>query len=518
MRKKLLCGISAAMTLVPGLLYGQKIVLPADWQNLDLKKNGVFGIGIDKAYEQLQKGKKARTVIVAVIDGGLDISQEDLQGVIWTNPREIPGNGRDDDHNGYVDDIHGWNFLGSAHDDYEYDNDDLVIEIRRGLARFGNRDSTALSPVELRDYRQYLLNRKALQARLDEAGKDISHMNQLMADIDSILRKMGKTEPTVNDFEQFVPTDPTLENTRKLILSELKKNPDFKGYMDHAKHLLEEREHDVQYLLNINYDPRARYAADYAPERGRFYGNPHVSGAVPPEHGTHVAGIIGALRHNGIGINGVADHVLIMPVRAIPDGGGRDIDEANAIRYAAENGAKVINMSFGLSTANDRVAVEAAVKYAASKDVLFIQAAGNGGDNLDLSHGYPDRSAGNTGILRYFIKVGASGAQDDDRLLPHYSNYGKIAVDVFAPGVNINSTMPGNRYEVHSGTSMAAPVVAGLAAVIREYYPKLTAIQVKEIILRSVTKRDILIDKCVSGGVVNACGALKLAATYPVNK
>lgn len=512
--------LSAAIISIATLCFAQQqqqqpIMPKPNWYNLDLKDDGQFGISIDKSYLELLTGKQSNPVIVAVIDGGLDISHEDLKNVVWTNPKEIPGNGIDDDKNGYIDDVNGWNFLGSSKESFEYDNDLIVMELRRYMARFGDRDSTKVPKKELEDYRKYLSQRIELEGRVKKLQQEIDNTNRFLTDITAVLNRVGKENPTLDDFNKFVPANASEHKAREFIIPVLKNNPDLKSYLEQSKAQLTEKQHDVDYHLNLNYDPRKKFAEEFSAARGRFYGNGNVYGAVPPEHGTHVAGILAAQRNNGIGINGVGDAVKIMAIRAIPDGYGLDKDQANAIRYAADNGAKVINMSFGLSTATDRKIVQEAVNYALSKDVLFIQAAGNGHDNLDAGTGYPNRqSTVDQKFIDSFIKVGASGFTDDAQLVVPFSNYGKQSVDVFAPGLGINSTLPGNRYEAHSGTSMAAPVVAGLAAVIRAYYPKLKAKQVKEVIMRSVIKREVLKDLCVSSGIINAYNAIKLAAKY----
>ena len=248
------------------------------------------------------------------------------------------------------------------------------------------------------------------------------------------------------------------------------------------------------------------------------------------DHGTHVAGIIGANRTNRLGIKGVSDNVLIMAVRAVPNGDERDKDVANSIRYAVDNGARIINMSFGKAHSPHKAVVDSAIRYAMAKDVLLVHAAGNEAKDIDKNKNYPskyysDSTGLNVGAAGAWIEVGASGWKNDEDLVASFSNYGKKTVDVFAPGVKINSTMPGSKYKENDGTSMAAPVVSGLAALIRSYYPSLTALQVKDIIMESVTKvpqkvkvRDEMGKKkvsfsevCVSGGIVNAYNALKLA-------
>ncbi|MCY1523814.1 type VII secretion-associated serine protease mycosin [compost metagenome] len=283
----------------------------------------------------------------------------------------------------------------------------------------------------------------------------------------------------------------------------------------------------INYNYNIDYNPRDIVGDDPDNSKEQFYGNSDVKG---PDalHGSHVAGIIGADRTNTLGIKGVADHVQIMAVRNTPNGDERDKDVANAIRYAADNGARVINMSFGKAFSWDKAIVDEAVKYAVSKDVLIVQAAGNENKDIDTENNFPSRKYLDGTVAAGYITVGASGYLNDETLKASFSNFGKVNVDVFAPGVAINSTVPGNKYKEEDGTSMAAPVVAGLATLIRSYYPKLSAIQVKDIILRSVVKVDHPVtylkdaDKvsipfselCVSGGIVNAYEALKLAANY----
>jgi subtilisin family serine protease len=502
--------INLALAQVP-----QTFQTKANWYNLDLNKDSVFGISMERAYTELLNGKKPTPVIVAVIDGGLDINHQDLKNVLWTNPREIAGNGKDDDQNGYVDDIHGWNFLGSSKEDFEYDNDLIVLQLRKYRSAFGDKDSTGIAKKDLPEYRIYVAKREELRDKLEKANQNIASLSQLSEDVNAILKKINKTDPGIEDFKNFVPSNDAERKAQYFMVGVLKKNPDLKTYMERISAQLKDNQIDVQYHLNMDYDPRARYAKEFRTSGGRTYGNPNVSGNVPPSHGTNVAGIIGAERNNSIGINGVADAVQIMAIRAIPDGYGQDRDQANAIRYAADNGAKIINMSFGLSVALDREMVKEAVNYALAKNILFIQAAGNGHDNLDLTPSYPNRqSNADQQFVDAFIKVGASGYHDDNELAVSFSNYGKQSVDVFAPGFGINSTIPGNKYEAHSGTSMAGPVVAGLAAVIREYYPKLSAKQVKEIITKSVIRRAPLQELSVTGGVVNAYEALKLAATY----
>jgi subtilisin family serine protease len=505
--------------------YAQK----ANWQNLDLKTDSVFGISTERAYRELLPHKKATTVLVAVIDGGVDTAHEDLKAIIWNNPREKPGNGKDDDHNGYTDDIHGWNFIGGPKGDVDYDNLELVRILRRDAPRYGGLTDSTVSAADRPGWDKYRKMKKEYEQGLTNATQTLQGIEGFKGVLDKVLAAIGKDTPTLDDFRKYIPRDPGESQICKVVISQLEKDPDFAKFKEEdlggaLKHFQVQK--DYQY--NISYDPRPIVGDDYGNDQDRNYGNTDVTGP-DADHGTHVSGIIGAVRDNGIGIMGVADHVRIMAVRVVPDGDERDKDVANGIRYAADNGARVINMSFGKGYSWDKKAVDDAVKYAMSKDVLLVHAAGNEGNDLEKNTNYPTRVyEDGSGEAGAWIEVGASGPDDDSSLVASFSNYGKTKVDVFAPGVNIYSTTPGSHYANHDGTSMAAPVVTGLAALIREYYPRLTALQVKEIILRSVVKpthtvtiveaeqpRQVLLsDISVTGGIVNAYEALKLAATY----
>ncbi len=480
-----------------------------NWQNLDLQKDSVFGISTEKAYKELLHHKKYKPVIVAVIDGGVDTSHEDLKTVIWNNPKEIPGNGIDDDHDGYTDDVHGWDFIGGPGGDVEQENLELVRLIRKGQA----------TPAMLEEY----------NAQLEKHRGIVNNVKGFEKVLDGMVSKMQKDTPTLADFQNFQGTGSGEMQVRQILVGALQQNPDFIQFKkDQVTGVMKHFQDELDYALNLSFDPRAIVGDDSTNAREHFYGNNDVTG---PDalHGTHVAGIIAAARNNGIGINGVADHVWIMSVRTVPDGDERDKDVANAIRFAADHGARVVNMSFGKGYSPDKRVVDDAVKYAMSKDVLLIHAAGNDGKNLDKENNFPNRVyADSSGSADAWIEVGASGWTDDGTLVAPFSNYGKTGVDVFAPGVQIHSTLPGSTYGDESGTSMAAPVVSGLAALIREYYPKLTALQVKEIIMQSVVKPAANVtvrdggqarlipfsEVCVSGGIVNTFNALKLAATY----
>lgn len=501
-------GISL-LAAFPFISFAQK----PNWQNLDLKADSTFGISTEKAYNELLKGKKSTKVIVAVLDGGVDINHEDLKSLIWLNKKEKAGNGKDDDKNGYIDDVNGWNFLGSAKGSINQETLELTRLIRRDQQKFANLDATAVAPADLPAFQAYQKNKAAFDEELLEAKTGLERFNGIKTAIDNVVKKIGKAEPTAEDFAALKPADQMEGNVQRIMTQQLK-GVTFKEFYD--AQIVRGYEHfksQVDYNLNLEYDPRPIVGDDPNNSKERFYGNNDVAGP-DAMHGSHVAGIIGADRINELGIKGVADNVLIMGVRCTPNGDERDKDVANSIRYAVDNGAKVINMSFGKAYSWDKSVVDEAVKYAVSKDVLLIHAAGNDNKNLETGSNFPNPEYTAGGTAATWITVGASGWENNETLKASFSNYGQTKVDVFAPGVNINSTVPGSKYQKLNGTSMASPVVAGLAALIRSYYPKLKAAEVKDIIMKSVVKSEYLTDKCVTGGVVNAYEALKLAAVY----
>jgi subtilisin family serine protease len=511
---------------------------PKGWQLMDWKKDSVFGTSINKAYTELLKGKKGKQVIVAVIDGGVDTAHEDLRGHIWTNTKEIPGNGIDDDHNGYVDDIHGWNFLGGK------DGRNIEVEsyeaqreyVRLQPSYYNIKDSTEVTPNKKAEYAYWLVLRKKYLAdstRSVEESEFASGLAEKCNKIDSTLRKATlKDTLWVKDVTDISSTDSSVQSSKQAFLTLYKDyniSPDmaFSKFVDEVEAY---RKETKKKLDGLAVDPNARrhdIVGDNPDDiNDRNYGNNNIA-AGTPSHGTHVSGIIAASRNNGIGMDGIADNVLIMPVRAVPDGDERDKDVALAIRYAVDNGARVINMSFGKPFSPGKKWVDDAVRYAAKKDVLLVHAAGNEAENIDVEHNYPNPDYDDTHMKAdNFITVGASRGGPDSLLAAGFSNYGKKEVDLFAPGVNVYSSVPGNKYESYSGTSMASPVVAGVAALIMEYYPTLSARQVKYVLENSVLKlsgyqvripgtkmKADFATLSKSQGIVNAYSALRLAAT-----
>ena len=519
--------------LLPLFSFGQvKDTPPANWFNLDYERDGVMGISTEKAYEQLLQGKESTTVVVAVIDGGVDINHEDLKDVIWVNAQDSVVTGTDADGNGYINDKHGWNFIGNANgENVHYDNLEVTRLVRDLEPRYVSvLPSTPMSGEERREFAEYQKMVTDYASKTQEAHFGQASYTGLKRVIDSIVTRIGKDTPMLADFNQYKASDDLEKMALRIVKKELKDEPDFSVFYKDLEEGLEYFSNQVNYHLNKEFDSRHIVGDDYENSRERYYGNADVTGP-DADHGTHVAGIIGAVRTNEIGIKGVADDVRIMVLRTVPDGDERDKDVANSIRYAVENGAKVINMSFGKAFAKDKQVVDDAVRFAIENDVLLVHAAGNDGQDNDATPNFPNRnfvdSLGiNKGEASAWIEVGASGWKNDTDLVASFSNYGRRSVDVFAPGVDIHSTMPGSTYKDQQGTSMAAPVVAGLAALIRSYYPQLSAVEVKRIIMQSVTRVDQRVkvagpdgrnmrvsmnDICVTGGVVNAYRAIQLA-------
>lgn len=486
----------------------------SDWHHLDLEKDGVFGVSTDRAYQELLKGKTATPVILAIMDSGFDTDHEDLRTKLWVNTGEIPGNGIDDDGNGYIDDIHGWNFTGSSTESVDNGTAILTCLVVRDQERFQSIDYSNIPERDRKDLETYQKNKTELEKKRREAVDHLARIEKLKTAIDQMLQNIGKDKPALKDIQAHAPKNAEQNMARSFLNVKMQRKTFEEVYEEDIQDMLERYQDQLAYSYNIDYIPPALDQDHPHNLLGTEYGNGGLVGSYP-KHGTHVAGIAVADRQNNIGIRGVADQVQLMPILfSTLDGRERERTAAKAIRYAVDHGAKIINMSFGDEYSWDRSIVDEAVKYAMEKDVLFIHAAGNQSKDLDQLFLYPNRHYEDGGRADAWITVGASDLQNDETLRASFSNYGKTTVDLFAPGVRINSTMPGSTYKRQDGTSMAAPIVAGIAAMIRSYYPHLTALQTKEILMQSVIQAKPLTDRCVSGGVVNAYRALQLAEKY----
>ena len=500
------------------------------WAHKDLATDTIPGMSVDKAYKFLE-GKKGETVVVAVIDSGIDIEHEDLKDVLWTNPKEIAGNKIDDDKNGFVDDVYGWNFLGgngvAAPEQ---------LEITRLFAklnpRFEGKKLEDISAEDKADYEKYLEYSKAYKASSNNFFKRMERLAQIEGNFNDIKKFLGKDSFTLEELQVVKTEDKKFQAQIGDILGLLGRGFDEKSFLEYY----EGQKRNKSYDFNFN----GREIVGDNPEdmTDTNYGNEFVIGSTEIEsHGTHVAGIILATRDNGVGLNGVANNAKLMSVRAVPDGDERDKDVALAIRYAVDNGAKVINMSFGKSWSPNPEWVFDAIKYAEKHDVLLVHAAGNDGKDIDVKSNWPNDTADKViEIADNVLTIGAMSSSYNEELPASFTNYGQKNVDVYAPGVQIYSTVPQNEYARYNGTSMASPEVAGVAALVRSYYPQLSASQVKHIIMNSGVEVDMEVlvpgskskenpigekvkfsKLSISGRVANAYNALVMAHNM-VNK
>jgi cell wall-associated protease len=520
--------------------------IPNDWYLKDPETDSVQGVSAERAYQTLLKGKPARTVVVAVIDSGVDIEHEDLKDNVWINEDEIAGNGQDDDKNGYVDDVYGWNFIGGKEGNVDADTYEVTREYARLKPKYENVEEKEVHKKNRAEY-DYWKKVKAKYERDSKFSKEQHeqyleqfqlYTNAFMTIhyCDSLLQHTLGQPVTKSSLASVTAANDTIEfakQTLSRILESVEGDvevsvflQELAGYIDQLKEGLHHYETAVEYGYNTEFNSRSVVGDNPNDLTEKFYGNNDVEGP-DPKHGTHVAGIIAANRKNDIGVKGIADNVKIMSVRAVPNGDERDKDVANAIRYAADNGAHIINMSFGKGFSPHKDIVDKAVKYAESKGVLLIHAAGNDGDNLDEESNFPNKTYTSGGHAASWLEIGASSWGADENFVGSFSNYGKKTVDLFAPGVQIYSTTPNDTYENLQGTSMAAPATTGVAAIIMSYFPDLNAQQVKEILRQSTRKFDGLkVTKpgskdevpfqqlSSSGGMVNAYEAVKLAMNF----
>jgi subtilisin family serine protease len=514
-----------------------------DWFLRDPETDKVQGLSVEKAYGTLLKGRPSRTITVAVIDSGIDFEHEDLKDVMWTNLREIAGNGLDDDKNGYIDDLHGWSFIGGKNGNVKRDTYELTREYARLRTKYENLSESNVLKKDKSEYAYWLKIKTAFTEAKEKNAADYKSCIETTDQYSQFYRGLSsaiefvKTEYNVSVITaRLVDTLQGGAKTRaaKSIFGFVYENQgrdadvdafakELKDVIDHNTEVCDNYKNGMEYGYNPEFDPRGIVGDNYTNTEERFYGNNDVKGTFPV-HGTHVAGVIAANRKNDIGINGIADNVKIMALRAVPNGDERDKDVANAIRYAVDNGAKIVNMSFGKDYSPQKDAVDKAVKYAESKGVLLVHAAGNDDDNNDTSPSYPTRYYNDGKEASNWIEVGASAWGADSTLAADFSNYGKKSVNFFAPGVQLYSTTPANGYEAMDGTSFASPAVSGVAALLMSYFPNLTPLQVKDILIRSTRKFDDLMvrksektgvvkfsELSSSGGIVNAYEAVKLA-------
>ncbi len=500
------------------------------WSGKDLKNDTIPGMSVEKTYAELLPGKTGTTTIVAVIDSGIDIKHEDLKNVIWTNPGEIPGNGKDDDNNGYIDDIHGWNFLG----DISAEQLEFVRIIARYQDQFKGKTVNTV-PANQKDlFLMYEKAKKEHAEKFEQMSSNKQRYTQIATQLETshaaVSKALGKEDYNAADLAKIANPDEVMTNHIGFLTQMLQYADTIPEFMENIDGGLDYFNGQLDANLKIDANFRSILGDNPYDWNDKVYGNNNVTGPDPEgaRHGTHVGGIIAAQRNNGIGMDGVAnDNIKLMVIRAVPDGDEYDKDIALAIRYAVDNGAKIINTSFGKYYAQNPEWVYDAIQYAAKKDVLIVNAAGNEGLSLDdpANTVYPNDQLDNvTEMSDTFLTIGALNYKYGGELVADFSNYGKSNVDIFAPGVRIYATTPNNKYEFLQGTSMASPNVAGVAAMLRSYYPKLKASQVKQIIMKSGLKTSTKVivggdpekqssfsDLSKSGEMVNMYNAFKLA-------
>lgn len=481
------------------------------WSHLDIVKDTIPGMSVDKAYAELLKNKKGVKVIVGIVDSGVDIEHQDLKSVVWTNKKEIAGNGIDDDKNGFIDDIHGWNFLGDiTKENLEYER---IIKIKSLVDEATYQAAKALNDKKIADA-------TAGKARTEQM---IVTLNESDA---TLVKHFGKSVYTIDEVKAIVSQEPEMQKSKAAMQQMLSYNLPIAD----LKVAVQKQLDGFNALIkgdNLKTDYRKVVGDNPEDITDTKYGNNNVMGPDKNEilHGTHVAGIVAQTRNNTLGGDGVANNVEILTVRAVPDGDEYDKDIALGIRYAVDNGAKVINGSFGKSFSPHKQWVYDAIKYAEKKDVLIVHAAGNDAKDIDTENNFPNDSEDKvTEFADNVITIGALNFEYGNKVVARFSNIGKVNVDVFAPGVKIYATTPNDTYKYLAGTSMASPNVAGVAALIRSYYPKLSAKQVKHILMDSgvAITTDVIVGGkptdtrsfttlSKSGKIVNAYNALLMA-------
>lgn len=500
------------------------------WYHKDFATSKVYGVNTENAYKYLEsKGLKPTTVVVGVLDSGVQVDHPGLVKNVWSNPNEIPNNGKDDDGNGYIDDVHGWNFIGGKNGDIDVDNMEVTRVVAKYKPVFEGDDSTKNKANQAKmpeDFAMYmkakdLFTKKSVEGR--QALQTYTMINDL---IPNMVRLLGGKSITAENIAAIKAPGDQKDAIALNVLGQVSQNPEFQGKSpaDFEKAMKEEMKEALESVTpqaqqyDLSYDPRKAIVGDnYDDYSERIYGNNHYEGP-DATHGTHVAGIIAGLPQGKEVQYGVASKVAkIMSVRTVPNGDERDKDVANAIRYAVDNGAKVLNMSFGKPVSPGKSVVWDAFKYAEDKGVLLVKAAGNENEDVTEHVAYPTNYKNVTDekpLVNNVIVVGAS-TNKNDALRASFSNFNKNKVNVFAPGEQIYSTVTKSGYKYLQGTSMASPVVAGAAAVLLAYMPNLKPDQIIEALVKSSNPSTVngFSDFSQAGGVIDVKRAAEYAYT-----
>ncbi|WP_445455707.1 S8 family peptidase [Flavobacterium sp. HNIBRBA15423] len=533
------------------VLIGCKPLKKNDLNKTTYKKwhlnNSLNGISLNKWHKENPKKIKEQ-IVIAVLDTQIDTNHEDLQDQFWVNIDEIPNNTIDDDNNGYIDDVNGWNFLGTKSGNYiVWANFEYVRFIRDWKEKFEGKKKEDVEDKDLENFKIYSRCIAVLNYK-----KKYYENNQKSLDYDIFIYPKAKDTlkyyfPNEDyNYEKLANLYNKVKGDDKRTYSDMLNNKDedflalvYNFYSNYASNItsleiLQDKKIQTDSILkknlNIDYNERV-FIGDNPNILEKGYGNNKINAKIKEirsfnTHSTEVSSIMASIRSNGLGSDGFSNNIKIMPLTISASGDEHDKDIAMAIYYAVDNGAKVINMSFGKDFSLHKEWVFEAMQYAENKNVLLVHCSSNDSRDIDRYHDYPNDIGYNKlpEVVDNFISVGSISKRTDSTMVSSFSNYGKKNVDIFAPGEEIYVAIPDNQYKYDSGTSLAAPMVSGTAALIWLYYPNLTVQEVKNIILESGVTIDKMVIKpgtkdemvhfselCKTGKILNTYNAMKMA-------
>lgn len=527
-----------------------------DWFNCSFDKDGIYGAEVNKAYDFLKDKKIKKRPVVAIIGTGLDIEHEDLKDAIWKNPKEKKINGKDNDKNGYIDDIHGWNFLGGKdgtvmEKTMEEGDREFIRLFDKGYGKYfydgenfyqmiNDKKTKVPAPDNMNEYRYYV-NRVLSESRIagSYGGYQLSYLiRDYGKHFDRMMRaKYPNQELTQKEFG--ICYDP--KAAKRDSLSEVAFMIYIMGFTvsqtdswdvvhnaiksgDQITMAKEEYEKAMQQYGN---DGRKEIVGDnYLDLNDYKYGN-NVLLTSDAFAGTMLGGIIAANRENDWGMNGIMDKAELMTLRVKANEGEPYLkDVVLAIRYAVDNHADIIMLpqQATLYPDNQKKWVDEALKYAESKGVLVVVPTREYSVDMAKMEFYPNRWMTGEKELTNLMIVASSDKNGNPSMS---SNYGAKEVDLFAPGTDVYSSYTGDTYQKASGAGLAAAATVGVAALIKAYYPELSGSQIRNLLIKSVTSRadaevekgirvkdrvtqDLFLfgDLCLSKGILNAYNAV----------
>lgn len=491
-----------------------------NWQNKDIFKDTLAGISLEKAYNELLEGKSSKNVIVAIINTPIDINHEHLKNNIWINTAEIPKNNIDDDKNGYVDDIHGWNFMGNA----KGENDIYMqMEPTRLLKKFETLKENHA------DTTTYILAKKLYDSILEHSKKEYKSYSEIYTAYIDAKKELSKKSYNDNYSIKQLDSIKNLHSDDWYFQNIVTSLINFERILggENIVYYNELYTKHINVLLNKEYKERAVTGDNPNDLTDINYGNGMVYHNIDKlQQATSVAGLL--IQSSNSSTKGISPKIKLMPICVFGYGNAHDKDISLAIKYAVDNGAKVIYLGTNKLLSLKREWVFEAFKYAEERHVLLVAPAGNNSVNLtEANYYYPNDNIYNgKEISNNFLLVGASTYEPNEKLVAPFSNYSNIDVDIFAPSAEIYTTKTNNTYDFQDSTSMAASLTSGVAALILSYYPNLTATEVKQIIMESGVSYDIMVNKpstskekelvpfsslSKSGKIVNAYNALLMA-------